>query len=240
MMCSRSGEERRTKLRDGEFTFIGNGVEYTSTDRPFDSVADNPPGKELTLEECERVVIALLLEGIFSVRVAYNAYDSVVYWNLGNAGHNLLASPDPKVVMTFPRREGKKGTGDSNKSKARKAIADEEGWLSAKKPAKRKNNRSSGFSVASKKNDATTNTASRKRKQSSSTKGKPKAKKRSSSAAVDVIELSSSDDEPAPEPVASSRAILPRAARTSASMALRDDLWDDSSPDSDEECEFES
>lgn len=210
------------------------------------SVAENPPGKDLTPEECERVVVALLVEGVLKVRVKFNAYDGAVYMLLGPPARGLAASPKPSVVMNFPKKEAKKRAAETNKANARKSVADEDGWLSAKKPARKKGGRSDATSVATKKKATSKKaTTTRKRKQSAIVKEKQKASKKRNSksfnndAAFDIIELSSSEDEPEPEPVASSRAALPRAARTSSSMALQDDLWDEPATDSDEECEFD-
>ena len=39
-----------------------------------DSVKSNPPGKELTVDDCERIVICLLLENVISPNVVWNAH----------------------------------------------------------------------------------------------------------------------------------------------------------------------
>lgn len=63
-----------------------------------------PPNKDLAADECERAVVALLLEGIIVPKVVWTAYTAVVYLELGNNGHRLAASKAPEVVVQFPKR----------------------------------------------------------------------------------------------------------------------------------------
>lgn len=38
------------------------------------SVKSNPPGKELSEDDCLRIVISLIIENVISPKVAFNAY----------------------------------------------------------------------------------------------------------------------------------------------------------------------
>lgn len=97
------------------------------------------------LQECERIVIYLILEDVLHPKVVYTAYNTIVYLVLGPNGPKLLASTNPRAEISFPIRPQRKQAAPSRKSSTNLlAIADEDGWISATsmptkvKPAKAK------------------------------------------------------------------------------------------------------
>jgi hypothetical protein len=102
---------------------------------PLKPVEDYPP-KGLSAEDCERIVIALVVEEVFEPNVVWTAYDSIVYLRLGRRGVALLHSPDPKIIIRFPIRDDAKST--STQNTARKSITGEGEWLTTKTTAGRK------------------------------------------------------------------------------------------------------
>lgn len=173
---------------------------------------------------------------------------SICYYELGRRGHDFLASPDPKVVMSFPKRDVKESS--AKKPRTRKAST----GGAPKKKAKR-------ASTTAKKKTATKKRSTSKKPKKSTAKAKPKAKKVPAAskkkaapvAASEIIELSSSDEEEEgydgvedtssdikPAAVPSARVKRPRAARQTkaSSCAIQQDddgLW----LSEDEEYEFD-
>lgn len=197
--------------------------EWRVKDSPYDCVKSNPPNKDLTIDECERIVVSLLLEEILAPKIAYTAYSTIMYVVLGQHGHRLIASPNPRVNIRFPKRPTKASNANTE-ARARKSIAsNDSGWIDTKPKLKRKS--------------ATTTTKTSKSKPTTKIAAARSVKKRkpvgTGKKAEDlVIELSSdesSDDEP----------ISALAKKTSAAKAasVKDALWDDRGS-SDEELEF--
>ncbi|CAB9528346.1 Bloom syndrome protein homolog [Seminavis robusta] len=226
-------EVLNSKLNQGEHVSMSSLVKdwRAKGDNALPCVQENPPAPELSPDDCERIIIGLLVERVFQTRVFFNAYGSNVYFELGQYGRNMLSSRDPHVTLAFPARSaGKKSTGTAKKA----ARKDKDGWITkkaSKKPAKGTTN--------TKKKATTKKSTTRKRKQSTTSKGRA-PKKTKPNASNEVIELSSSDDESAvemkPSAVVSSRVSLPRAARGSTAAAS---IWEDSPDNSDGECEFD-
>ena len=171
---------------------------------------------------------------------------SICYYELGRLGQQFLNSLDPKVVISFPRRDDKESSANK-KPRARKASI----GGAPKKKAKR-------ASATAKKKTATKKASTSKKRKKSTVKAKSKAKKMPAAAkkktaqiaASEIIELSSSDEEEGhegaednssdiePAIAQSYRVKRPRVARqATASIAIQQDddgLWSE-----DEEYEFD-
>jgi hypothetical protein len=148
---------------------------------------------------------------------------SVVYLRVGDKGFRLLESSNPKIVIRFPKKEEIEASAASSvetkASKARKSVAQEDGWLTAKpKATKRK-------AAATKKGKKA---APRKKSQPVTKAKKTTRATKKRSAGSDVIELSSDDDADDHAPI----------ARLKTAHESGDDaLWQDD--DSESDCEFE-
>jgi len=168
-------------------------------------VKAHPPGTALTKDECDRLIVTLILERVMDFRVIFNAYGSTTYLRLLQKGHALLQASDPEIHIRLPKRKARA----SRKSSASSSIA-----TSTKKKkvsaAKAKNTQSpaqpddSGWIRSSEKkrkaNTSTCSKSSKRSKQKKHAKGGSKTKKNAKRAMVnpvhdDVIVLSSSEDE---------------------------------------------
>jgi hypothetical protein len=255
--------QKRTRRRHGK-CYSHRQWASTSSANPAlirFSVSENPPSPDLNKDECERVVMSLILVGLFNFRIAYNAHCTLCYIELSADGHKLTTSRDPTFVVGFPKRkpERRQNTGSTatgtRKVGPRKAVTDKDGWLSSQSPAKKKTKKPNTGAGATKQKAALKKaTTAKKRKRGSTVKGKPKTVKSrvkgaaSSSVSSVIIELSSSDDSSAGESKATrydsgiaSRATRPRVApqKQLANAAQGDPLWDESQEESDNEYEFD-
>ncbi|GAX11626.1 ATP-dependent DNA helicase Q1 [Fistulifera solaris] len=181
-------------------------------------VQENPPSKDnLSSDDCERIIIALLLENIIQSEPKWSAYDTIIYVVLGPLGHRLLQSPNPQVTVSLPKHlESKslKPASTKTRPKERKTSASDGAWLTTRKrkvPAQQ--------SAAKKKTKVSNKPMSKAtRAKKANVKAKP------AKVSLDVIEIFSdkSDSEP-----------LPLAVRD---KNVSDPLWYGSE---DEEYEFE-
>ena len=120
-------------------------------------VEQNPPS-DLSVGECERIVVALILEEVLNTNVVWNAYDGTVYLVPGKHAASMAASPKPMFVVRFPLHE-----------KATKA----------KKPKAASKPRTSKTAKA---------TTGKKRKARKKKVGKPPAKKSKTSTAKSIVQ----------------------------------------------------
>ena len=70
-------------------------------------VLDHPPAKDkLSVDECERIIIALLVEQVLCFHIHWTSYSAVAYLRLAAPrGHQLLqSSRQPKMIVRFPIR----------------------------------------------------------------------------------------------------------------------------------------
>jgi len=158
----------------------------------FNFVNDNPPSKDLSKEECERIIVYLLLEDVLHPNIVYTAYSTIVYIILGPKGPNMLNSTNPRAEMGFPPRPKRKQGATSKTSTTNPlALANEDGWTSTAKPKaiKAKTTKAAGKTKTT--------------KAITKTKGKPKAKKsktskvsnrKATSKAPTIVEINSSSD----------------------------------------------
>jgi len=203
-------------------------------------VQENPPSKDLTIFECEYIIVALLVQGLIESDCQYTAYDLVVYLRCTQKAEQFLTSPNASFTIRLPPPE------TDTVSPRQEANGGE--WLSARKPAvKRKRSTTTTKSKpATKKQkiDATSTkakTAVKKTKTPASTRksttGKTSESKQSAVATAkknikeppEVIDIDSVVDLTAPD--------LSRTRRISRGyqQSEEDDLMDDT----DEEYEFD-
>lgn len=142
----------------------------------------------VTIQECERTIVSLLLQDILHPNVVYTAYNTVCYLRLGPLAQKMMASENPCYVVDFPLRQTRK---KSPKASATLAITNDDGWISPNnKQPEGEDKKSTNKANAKKRKGSnwTTNSqkASKPTKQSTS---KAAAKKKS------VVEINSSSSE---------------------------------------------
>jgi len=233
----------------------------------LECVKNNPPGKELTKEDCERVVVALLMSTLLEPVYRFTAYSTVVYLQCTEKAMQFMASDKACMRLPLPKPVNKK-----RKSNASTPAKNEDGWIdtnaskrkrvstasksSSKKkapPKKTSSKKTTAKKTTSKKTAAKKKTKS---KGGGATRGaKPKAKKSVKGKENEVIELieDSDDSEPSElEFVTSTEKVRPRRASaasfSSAAAASKstgsNESWDadhddDYNDDSVSEFEFE-
>jgi hypothetical protein len=147
-----------------------------------------------------------------------------VYLKLGRLANNLLQSPDPKIVIRFPKQQGESKNSAAKQTNARKSVVQNGEWLSVRpKAAKRK--QAEPKKVKAKKVKPTTKNAAAKK-----IAGAAKGKAKKGAKPTEVIELSSDDDDDSSKDLM--LASLPRQQKDD------DALWHDPES-SDGEFEFE-
>lgn len=170
---------------------------------PPDCVKENPPGKDLTKEECERIIISLMLEDVMHPKVMYTPYGSNMYVQLGYNGQKLAASSNPKVGLWLPIRTDK-GTPKTPKKKKPAATSslkttkkDSDGWISKKRKSTGSRKKSAKKAATSTKSKETRTTRRGKRSgsNSSSTTASTALQPDKSSQESEIIELDSSSGE---------------------------------------------
>ena len=198
-----------------------------AADADFNFIKDNPPVKDLTKEECERIVIALMLENVLEPNVVFTAYNSICYIRATQKGQQLLRSQYPRVEIRFPVK-AKSSSAKSSKSHTNTlAIADDEGWISPKSQQKPK---------AAGKRKSVSKKKQTDRKTSNKAKDKKNpAKKRRTTVKEPVVEMieigsssesSSSDEE---DVVVKRRTALQAARNKMKTNVFNDDSSDDGS-----------
>jgi hypothetical protein len=245
--------QKRTRRRHGKSALTADNARRLRLLTPIRlafSVKENPPASDLNKDECERVVINLIILGFFNIRIGYNAHCTLCYLELPAKGVILTTSPSPQFQMSFPKREPerrKSTTTGTGKVTTRKAVTGDDGWLTSHAPAKKKAKKSKNTSSVAKRQKPAPRkaTTAKKRKHGSFVKASGAKSDANSRGSSVIIELSSSDDASAEESnaslYASGRATLPRAARQKrlAAKSQADPLWDESQDGSDDEYEFD-
>lgn len=69
------------------------------------SLKNNPPNKDLTTEECERIIVTLLIEETFNPRIVTNKYSSCVYLDIAPHVPQMIVSEKLQVPIALPKRE---------------------------------------------------------------------------------------------------------------------------------------
>jgi len=215
---------------------------WRSTKDVPECVAANPP-KDLTLSECEQIVVALLLQDVLEFRVHWTAYQAVAYIRLGRSGEPFCMSLDPKCVLRFPLAS-KKGAA------ATKTTCDSSEWLSAvkRKPATKKATKKKATAkkaTAGKKRKAPVKKATKVRtkrtavkKETTANAGKSSLKPSPTTSATSVLEAVidlvsdggddvQEEDSYAPVIDYSDDDASRQVARATLKRSLSQDLWED-------------
>ncbi|KAL7552676.1 hypothetical protein ACHAWF_015904 [Thalassiosira exigua] len=209
----------RSKTMDSDFSFLN----------------DNPPG-DLNKEECERIVVSLLLEDVFHPNIRYTAYSTIVYIVLGPKAPFLLTSPNPRAEMSFPVRPSQKQASSTNKAPL--VATDEDGWISTKgktnkakpNPTKNKPKANKAKAKVTKKKPAKKTTRSKAKGKARTSKGAKKAGKKTGtqSKMLDIVEIDSSSSSSDDDMVLARRQST-KGQKKSMAGDLSDDLFDDDS-----------
>lgn len=235
---------------------------WRSTKDVQDCVAEHPP-KDLTLTECEQIVVALLVENILGFHVFWTAYQAVAYIQLGRRGEALCMASNPIVMVRFPRASKKPA-----KATKKSASSPSDEWIAAPK------RKSTATKKTAKKKPAAKKAATGKKRKAPAKKAKKTAPKKvvvkkenakktakasiepflskasgahaATGPITEVIELSSDDDDD--DEQENDELIIedtndddssfqnPRGTRC---RSRSQELWEDAMESSDEENEFE-
>lgn len=164
---------------------------------------------------------------------------TTIYLVLGAKGRAILGAPNPNFIVRLPKVEAKNSatnaTKASKQSRARKAVADEGEWLSAKPKAKRRKKAAKG-KATKKKTAAKAKKPAAKKKAAKAPAKKPAARAKAKPADAEVIEILSDDDNENDDE-SSVDAPLTFLKKTSPAKSHEEKLWDDDD-ESDEEFEF--
>jgi ATP-dependent DNA helicase Q1 len=199
----------------------------------FECVQKNPPSKDLSVFECEYIIVALLLQQLIATDCQYTAYDLVVYLRCTPRAEQFLTSPKASFTIRLPPAEKKPAKSSSSPTESNE-------WISTKKtPAKRKRSTSTTTTKSTKKKkrsptSAAAATTAKKKKA-------PKAKK-TSQAKIRSSIVTKTPKEPEVIDIEDDDSTLVDASKARRSVARRvpvlvnsDDLMDDT----DEEYEFD-
>lgn len=203
-----------------------------AADSDFSFLKENSPAKDLSKEECERIVIALLLENVLEPNVVFTAYSTICYIRATQKGQQLLRSQNPRVEIRFPVKAKSSSTKSSRSPKNPLAVADDDGWISPKiqQESKAAGKRKS----ASKKKSTKKNTANRPKGK------KPPAKKRRTTMkdpVVEMIEIGSSSESSSSD---EDDVVIKRRTAASASRSkTKSNVFSDDSSDDDSESKYE-
>jgi len=203
-----------------------------AADTDFNFLKDNPPAKDLSKEECERIVIALLLENVLEPNVVFTAYSTICYIRATQKGQQLLRSQNPRVEVRFPVKANSSSAKSSKSPKNPLAVADDDGWISPKNQQKPK---------ASGKRKSTTKKKQAEKKSSNKAKGKkPPAKKRRTTVkdpVVEMIEIGSSSESSSSDE--DDIVIKRRTALAAARSKMKSNVFNDDSSDDGSDSEYE-
>lgn len=101
-------------------------------------VQNNPPGKELSMSDCEQVIVQLLMDDYIGVKVKWTRYDSIVYLTCARKAEDFLVSSNSRIFIRVPTRVARaKATRTSTTAKRKKATT-------TKKAATKKRRASTG------------------------------------------------------------------------------------------------
>mmetsp|Transcript_11878 Transcript_11878/g.22244 ORF Transcript_11878/g.22244 Transcript_11878/m.22244 type:complete len:894 (-) Transcript_11878:838-3519(-) len=120
--------------RDMTMTQIVQMWRSKGRDTP-DYIKDSSLSSELTKDECERVIVSLMISNILYPNVKFTAYNNIVYIGLKPQAMNLIQSQSPKVRIRFPIRSKDSASKAANKngSKSETNTSDNSIWISTKK-----------------------------------------------------------------------------------------------------------
>jgi len=172
-----------------------------------DFIKKNLPNTDLTKDECERVIVTLIIANILYPRVVKPRHSpkSIVYIKCKEKAQQLINAPNPKVRMQFPIRAvagstiSSSSTSSSGKKKSQTPKRTGDGWISKKKSVtalstSRSSSKSSAKKASSSSSKRKSNTLSSSRKGSTnaSSSGNNDRKKQKM---AEIIDLDDTEDE---------------------------------------------
>lgn len=151
--------------RDMTMTQIVQMWRSKGKDTP-DYIKESSLNSELTKDECERVIVSLMISNILYPNVKFTAYNNIVYIGLKPHAINLIQSQSPKVRIRFPIRNKDSAPKSTSKTgnKSETNASDNSGWISTKKsknpkkrPAKAKDKKMASIKKPAKRRKPSTN-----------------------------------------------------------------------------------
>ncbi|KAG7369029.1 ATP-dependent DNA helicase RecQ [Nitzschia inconspicua] len=82
-------------------------------------VRNNPPGKDLTPSDCERIIVGLLVNKLIEPNCRYTAYDTVVYLSCTPMAVSFIKSNKARMTLPLPKKIAKTGKMSSKSSEVK-------------------------------------------------------------------------------------------------------------------------
>ena len=195
--------------------------------KALECVKNNPPGKDLTKEDGERMIVGMLVNGLIEPIYRFTAYSTVVYLQCTQMGRKFVASNKAIMRLPLPKPVAKK-----RKSNATTVATDKNGWIDTnatkrkRKPAasaSTSSKRTTGTKASMKKTTKTKTNESKRARPSTATKPPPKkAVRRKENEVIELIEDSdeSESDSGELEFVANATKVRPRRVSTVYASSL--------------------
>jgi len=150
-----NGKRRRTK---DDATLSKLMLAWRAKNPEQQYIRDYPPAPSLSRDECERIVLCLMIEDVLKPKVVYGSYCNSMYIHLGPRGQGLASSPEPHVVMSFPIRQkagaSKGGSSfSSSASKSKKRSSTGKATTTTSTAGRKSDSSSGGGWISSKRQD---------------------------------------------------------------------------------------
>eukprot|EP00592_Proboscia_alata_P015043 CAMPEP_0194398676 /NCGR_PEP_ID=MMETSP0174-20130528/126239_1 /TAXON_ID=216777 /ORGANISM="Proboscia alata, Strain PI-D3" /LENGTH=1171 /DNA_ID=CAMNT_0039195005 /DNA_START=63 /DNA_END=3578 /DNA_ORIENTATION=- len=115
-------------------------TEWRSTKSKEQCVIDNRPNKDLTKNDCERIIVELLTHDVLHPKLVWNQYSTNMYIIPGASGRSdqFLLSPTAQLKIKCPQcptstASNTASTSTSNKQQPIASNASQNGWISTRK-----------------------------------------------------------------------------------------------------------
>ena len=154
---------------------------------PF--VKNNPPKKDLSPGDCERVVIGLLVNKLIAPIYRYNKYGTLVYIECTTRGRQFSESNKAKMMLPLSKKVPKK------RKSTPSTPSSEDGWIEKKSKRKRTSSASKSKKKTVTKKAATTTKNSITKRGKGTAGRKTKRKKTAAKSENEVIELIDDSDD---------------------------------------------
>ncbi len=183
------------------------------------SVKENPPNKVFTKDECERIIVSLMIADVLFPNVKFTTYNNIVYIGLKGGPRAMeMLERVPKVRLRLPVRDRTEAPKSSKKKSS--PTQGQRGWISKKTPTakKRATKRSTKAKATKRKSNSSTGKTTKAAKTSTAAK---KARVSESDSSIEVINIldDSSDEENSNDYQTRSRAQGGSARRPSSRLS---------------------
>mmetsp|Transcript_15986 Transcript_15986/g.37020 ORF Transcript_15986/g.37020 Transcript_15986/m.37020 type:complete len:940 (+) Transcript_15986:227-3046(+) len=159
-----------------------------SPSNAIECVKNNPPGKDLTKEDSERMIVGMIVNGLFEPIYRFTAYSTVVYLQCTPTARRFIVSDKANMRLPLPKPVPK-----NRKSNANTVSLDKDGWVETNATKLKR------ISTAKKSRKKTLAKKTVTKKKTNAKKRRPIAKPRSQKAVKkienEVIELIEDTDE---------------------------------------------